>query len=158
MKIIVPDHAYPRIIIDTLAKDKHVIAHKPLGNRVEEVRAVMEAAKAKPGLITHMLAWSAVQNRYETVKKWIDDGVIGTLKEIHNWSFRPVWQQWQTYFSDRPEIPEGFDWELWLGAWPDRPYHPNYTHTTYRGWYDFGAGSIADMGIYSLWPLFTTLG
>ena len=41
---------------------------------------------------------------------------------------------------------------------PDRPYHPNYTHAVFRGWYDFGAGSIADMGHYSLWPLFLQLG
>lgn len=158
VKIVVPDHAYPSIIINSLRKNKHIIAHKPLGNRIHEVRAVIEAAKEKPGLVTHMLAWSPISDRYEMVKKWIDDGVIGTLREIHNWSFRPVWQQWQTYFTDRPEIPEGFDWDLWLGAWPNQPYHPNYTHTLYRGWYDFGAGSIADMGIYSLWPLFMAFG
>ena len=158
VKVIVPDHAYPPIIINSLRKNKHIIAHKPLGNRIYEVRAVIDAAREKPGLVTHMLAWSPINDRYETVKKWIDDGVIGTLKEIHNWSYRPVWQQWQTYFTDRPEIPEGFDWDLWLGAWPNRPYHPNYTHTLYRGWYDFGAGSIADMGIYSLWPLFMAFG
>lgn len=158
VKIVVPDHAYPPIILKALEKNKHVISHKPLGNRVHETRAIFEAVKSKPNLITHMLAWSAIHDRYQTVKKWIDDGVIGNLKEIHNWSYRPVWQQWQTTFKVRPEIPEGFDWDLWLGAWPDRPYHPNYTHTVYRGWYDFGAGSIADMGIYSLWPLFTTLG
>ena len=158
VKIIVPDHAYPPIIINSLKKNKHVIAHKPLGNRIYETRAVFNAAKENPHLTTHMLAWSPIHDRYETVNKWIDDGVIGTLKEVHNWSFRPVWQQWQTYFAERPEIPKGFDWDLWLGAWPDRPYHPNYTHTVYRGWYDFGAGSIADMGIYSLWPLFTTFG
>jgi hypothetical protein len=47
---------------------------------------------------------------------------------------------------------------LWLGPVPDRPYHPNYTHNVFRGWYDFGGGSIADMGHYSLFPLFVTLG
>ena len=46
----------------------------------------------------------------------------------------------------------------WLGPVPDRPYHPNYTHNVFRGWYDFGGGSIADMGHYSLFPLFSTLG
>lgn len=158
VKIIVPDHAYPPLILGALKKDKHVIMHKPLGNRVYETRAVIGAAREKPELTTHMLAWSDIHERYQTVKKWIDDGVIGNLKEIHNWSYRPVWQQWQSYFTERPEVPGGFDWDLWLGAWPDRPYHPNYTHTVYRGWYDFGAGSIADMGIYSLWPLFTTFG
>ncbi|MBN1337724.1 MAG: Gfo/Idh/MocA family oxidoreductase [Bacteroidales bacterium] len=158
VKIIVPDHAYPPLILGALNKNKHVIMHKPLGNRVHETRAVISAAREKPDLTTHMLAWSDIHYNYETVKKWIADGVIGTLREIHNWSFRPVWQQWQGYFAERPEVPKGFDWDLWLGAWPDRPYHPHYTHTLYRGWYDFGAGSIADMGIYSLWPLFTTFG
>jgi hypothetical protein len=39
----------------------------------------------------------------------------------------------------------------------DRPYHPNYTHAVFRGWYEFGGGSIADMGHYSLWPIFQLL-
>jgi hypothetical protein len=51
-------------------------------------------------------------------------------------------------------VPKGFDWSLWLGPVPDRPYHPNFTHAVFRGWYDFGGGSIADMGHYSLFPLF----
>src|SRR5262249_1142319 len=58
--------------------------------------------------------------------------------------------------APRP-LPEGFDWTLWLGPSRDRPYHPNYTHTNFRGWYEFGAGSIADMGHYSLWPIFQLL-
>jgi hypothetical protein len=92
------------------------------------------------------------------VKQWIAAGRIGKLREIHNWSNRPVWPQWTSNPTDTPPIPEGFDWQLWLGPVPDRPYHPNYTHNVFRGWYDFGAGSIADMGHYSLWPLFLTLG
>jgi hypothetical protein len=45
-----------------------------------------------------------------------------------------------------------------LGPVPDRDYHPNYTHAVFRGWYDFGGGAVADMGHYSLWPLFLTFG
>ena len=88
----------------------------------------------------------------------LKDGAIGTLKEIHNWSNRPVWPQWTANPPDTPPIPDGFNWDLWLGPVPDRPYHPNYTNAVFRGWYDFGGGSIADMGHYSLWPLFLTLG
>jgi hypothetical protein len=54
-------------------------------------------------------------------------------------------------------VPAGFDWNLWLGPSLDRNYHPNYTHTNFRGWYEFGGGSIADMGHYSLWPIFQLL-
>jgi len=37
------------------------------------------------------------------------------------------------------------------------PYSPHYTNAVFRGWYDFGGGSIADMGHYSLWVVFRTL-
>lgn len=157
VKIVVPDHLYPTLAIAAMKKGKHVMMHKPVGNRVYETRKTIETARNNPGLTTHLLAWSG-NERHKLIKKWIDDGVIGNLREIHNWSYRPVWQQWQAYFADRPEVPKDFDWNLWLGPWPNRPYHPNYTHTVYRGWYDFGAGSVADMGIYSLWPVFTTFG
>lgn len=69
-----------------------------------------------------------------------------------------MWPQWQSEPADKPPVPDGLNWDLWLGPVPDRPYHPNYTHAVFRGWYDFGAGSIADMGHYSLFPLFLKLG
>jgi hypothetical protein len=92
------------------------------------------------------------------MKAWMDAGLIGDLQEIHNWSYRPVWQQWTSRPTASQPIPEGFNWQLWLGPVPDMPYHKQYTHNVFRGWYEFGGGSIADMGHYSLFPLFETLG
>ncbi|HWQ93307.1 MAG TPA: gfo/Idh/MocA family oxidoreductase, partial [Clostridia bacterium] len=86
--------------------------------------------------------------------KWLEAGAIGTLREIHNWSSRPVWPQYPTLPTDRPPVPPDFDWQLWLGPSLDRPYHPHYTHALFRGWYEFGGGALADMGHYSLWPIF----
>ena len=51
-------------------------------------------------------------------------------------------------------MPKDFDWDLWLGPSMPRAYHPHYTHAVFRGWYEFGGGAIADMGHYSLWPVF----
>jgi hypothetical protein len=93
----------------------------------------------------------------DQVLGWIRDGSIGTLREIHNWTNRPVWPQYRTIPTDTPAVPEGFDWDLWLGPERERPYHPNYTHMVFRGWYDFGGGSMADMGHYSLWTVFRAL-
>ena len=87
----------------------------------------------------------------------IDDGAIGPLREVHNWTDRPFWPQALALPADRPPVPPGFDWGLWLGPERDRPYHPSYTHALFRGWYDFGGGSVADMGNYSLWPIFMAL-
>ena len=156
IKIMTPDHLHARIAIDAMQKGKHVITHKPIANRMHEARKTIETAE-KTEVITHLLAWS---DRPEPalIKQWIDDGVIGELKEIHNWSFRPVWPQWTSIPTEKPPVPKGFNWDLWLGPVPDRSYHPNYTHNVFRGWYEFGGGSIADMGHYSLFPLFRALG
>ncbi len=156
IKIMTPDHLHAAVAVASMNKGKHVVTHKPVANRIKEWRVTYDTAR-KTGLSTHLLAWSR-QPGCTVIKKMIDDGMIGTLKEIHNWSNRPVWPQWQENPTDTPPIPAGFDWQLWLGPVPDRPYHPNYTHAVFRGWYDFGAGSIADMGHYSLFPLFLTLG
>ena len=156
LKIMTPDHLHATISIAAMKKGKHVVIHKPIANRVYEARLTIETAR-KTGVSTHLLAWSS-RSGYGLVRDWIRDGAIGTLREVHNWSNRPVWPQWTSNPTETPPIPRGLDWDLWLGPVPDRPYHPNYTHAVFRGWYDFGGGSVADMGTYSLWPLFMTFG
>ncbi|MDH5608667.1 MAG: Gfo/Idh/MocA family oxidoreductase [Cyclobacteriaceae bacterium] len=156
VKVMTPDHLHATISVAAMKKGKHVVIHKPIANRMNEAKLTMETARTT-GARTHLLAWSQ-RSGNALVKKWIQEGAIGTLKEIHNWSNRPVWQQWTSNPTETVPIPRDFDWDLWLGPVPERPYHPNYTHAVFRGWYDFGGGSIADMGHYSLWPLFMSLG
>jgi predicted dehydrogenase len=156
VKIMTPDHLHATVAITAMKKGKHVITHKPIANRMSEGRLTIETAR-KTKVITHLLAWSDIPE-YDIILRWINNGAIGKLKEIHNWSYRPVWPQWTSNPLDTPPVPDGFNWDLWLGPVPDRPYHPNYTHNVFRGWYDFGGGSIADMGHYSLFPLFRAFG
>lgn len=155
VKIMTPDHTHAAIAMAALKKGLNVIVHKPLANRVLEARAVIEAARSGK-IATHFMPASEGANQKQALEM-IRNGAIGTLREIHNWSMRPMWPQFPTPPADTPPIPAGFDWTLWLGPSRDRPYHPNYTHTNFRGWYEFGAGSIADMGHYSLWPIFQLL-
>lgn len=156
VKVMTPDHTHASIAIAAMNNGIHVVTHKPISNRLLEGRKVIEKAKSS-GVITHLLAWSD-RPEYRQIKAWLDEGLIGELKEIHNWSYRPVWQQWTKRPTGVETIPEGFNWDLWLGPVPDMDYHKNYTHNVFRGWYDFGGGSVADMGHYSLFPLFETLG
>ena len=156
IKIMTPDHHHAYLAIASMKKKKHVITHKPIANRMSEGKLAIETAK-KSKVKTFLLAWSE-RPEYELILKWINEGMIGELKEIHNWSYRPVWEQWPSRPKDTPPIPKGFNWDLWLGPVPDMPYHPHYTHNVFRGWYDFGGGSVADMGHYSLFPLFRTFG
>jgi len=155
VKVMTPDHTHATISIAALKKGKNVIVHKPLANRLLEARAVIRTARATK-IATHFLPASDGGGPKPALEM-IKNGAVGTLREIHNWSSRPMWPQFPTLPADRPPVPPDFDWALWLGPSLDRPYHPNYTHTNFRGWYEFGGGSIADMGHYSLWPIFQHL-
>jgi hypothetical protein len=155
VKIMTPDHLHGVISIAAMKKGKHVIVHKPLANRLKEARLVIETAR-RTGVATYFSPWDANGSMVQ-VMQWIKDGAIGRLREVHNWSNRPVWPQYATIPTDTPPVPRGFDWDLWLGPEAERPYHPNYTHMVFRGWYDFGGGSMADMGHYSLWTVFNAL-
>jgi hypothetical protein len=155
VKVMTPDHTHAVISIAALKKGMNVIVHKPLANRLLEARAVIEIARTKK-IATHFLPASEGASQKSAVEM-IKEDAIGALREIHNWSLRPMWPQFPTLPTDTPPVPADFDWKLWLGPSLDRPYHPNYTHTNFRGWFEFGGGSIADMGHYSLWPIFQFL-
>lgn len=155
VKVMTPDHLHATVSIAAMKKGKHVLMHKPLANRLDEGRRVIETAR-QTKVATHLLAYGSGTGN-GLIAQRIKQGVIGPLREVHNWTNRPVWPQYTEIPTDRPPVPRGLDWDLWLGPALDRPYHPHYTHTVFRGWYDFGGGSMADMGIYSLWPVFTAL-
>jgi hypothetical protein len=153
---ITPDHQHGSINISALRKGKAVIAHKPVAHTVAEVRRSLEVAREKQAM-THLLAYSNTPDRH-SLAAWIKAGAIGHVREVHNWTNRPFWPQgWQEYYASGPAVPAGFNWELWQGPEPDRPYHPDYTFTLYRGWYAYGAGCLGDMGFYSLWQPYRIL-
>jgi hypothetical protein len=155
VKIMTPDHLHGIFAMAALKRNKHVLMHKPLSNRLLEGKKLIAMARSSKN-ITHLIPWDS-NGSMETVMGWINDGSIGTLTEVHNWTNRPVWPQYPTLPVETPPVPNGLDWNLWLGPEADRPYSPNYTNMVFRGWYDFGGGSMADMGHYSLWTVFNAL-
>jgi len=155
VKIMTPDHLHGVVSIACIKRGKHVIMHKPIANRLQEARLVIDTAREK-GVATHFMPWDS-NGSMDQVMAWINGGAIGALREIHNWTNRPVWPQYTSLPTAAPPVPEGFDWDLWLGPEADRPYSPDYTHMVFRSWYDFGGGCMADMGHYSLWTVFNAL-
>lgn len=155
VKIMTPDHLHGVLAIAAIKKGKHVLMHKPVSNRLIEGKKVIEAARNSK-VITHLVPWDS-NGSMDTVMTWINGGAIGTLTEIHNWTNRPVWPQYPELPTNKPPVPEGFDWDLWLGPEASRDYSPDYTNMVFRGWYDFGGGCMADMGHYSLWTVFNAL-
>jgi hypothetical protein len=59
--------------------------------------------------------------------------------------------------SNEQTPPPGMNWDLWLGAAPEIPYHPAYHPFAWRGWIDFGVGAIGDMGAHLIDQPYTAL-
>lgn len=139
------DHTHAVAALTAIRSGKHVFCESPLTHTVSEARLITQAARE------HKVA-TQMSNQLHNVEgtrqavEWIQAGVIGTVGEIFCWSDRPTWLQGLTRPSETPPIPPHFDWDLWLGPAPERPYNPSYQPLNWRGWWDFGNGALGDMG------------
>jgi predicted dehydrogenase len=104
-----------------------------------------------------MSVQSCCSDESQTAAEWLQAGAVGTVREIHVWSDRPVWPQGIARPKDTPPVPSTLDWDVWLGPAPERPYHPVYHPFDFRGWYDFGTGALGDMACHSFHAFFPVL-
>ncbi|MEX2639482.1 MAG: Gfo/Idh/MocA family oxidoreductase [Balneolales bacterium] len=148
--VMTPDHLHATIATAAMKKNLMVGSHKPIGNFMKETRITCETAQ-ETGMPTQLFAFRDQEENHH-IHEWIHQGVIGKVYELHRWTNRPMWPQGTPYLPENtPPVPDGFDWDLWLGPSLPRTYSPDYTHTVFRGWHEFGGGCLADMGYYGLW-------
>lgn len=153
--VMTPDHLHGTIALAAMRAGRHVITHKPIANVLAEAQLVIKTARAT-GAATHLFC-AAGQTETARLAEWLDAGAIGPVREVHNWSTRPFWPQGMATLPTEAPVPDGLDWDLWLGPLPPRPYSPHYTNAVFRGWYDFGTGALGDMGHYSFYQIFELL-
>ena len=160
--VATPDHNHAVITMMAMKMGKHVYCQKPLTHTVYEARAITEAAR-KYKVQTQMGNQGRSSDEIRKLKEWIDDGAIGPVRELYAWTDRPIGgNAWDTFAvkaksKEKPPIPDGLDWDLWLGPAKYRDYHPDYHPLTWRAWIDFGTGSMGDMGCHILDPAFYAL-
>jgi predicted dehydrogenase len=78
----------------------------------------------------------------------IQAGVIGRVSEVHAWTNRPIWPQGIAEWPKGVPVPKGLDWEQWIGPAPFHEYSPQIAPFNWRGYWDFGAGALGDMGCH----------
>lgn len=145
--ITTPDHCHAVAAIAAMKLGKHVYCEKPLTHSIWEAREMQRIAREKR-VATQMGNSGHAGESPRIVKEWVAAGVIGAVKEVHSWSNRPIWPQGIERPADSPPIPQGLDWDLWIGPAPMRAYHPAYHPFKWRGWCDFGTGALGDMGCH----------
>lgn len=157
VSVSTPDHMHAPIALAAMSLGKHVYCQKPIAHDLRECRAMARVA-AKQGVVTQMGTQIHSHGAYRTAVATLRSGVIGKVKEAHLW----VSKSWGGPAAGRPtgtgEIPGHLDWDLWLGGAPERPYAGGYHPASWRGWKDFGCGTLGDMGCHIFDPVFGALG
>ena len=156
--VATPDHTHAMIALAAIRAGKHVYVQKPMTHSVYEARVLTEAAREHK-VATQMGNQGHSGDGTRLVCEWIAAGAIGTVREVQAWTNRPVWPQGVEVErpKETPAVPAGLDWDRWLGPAPYRPYHPTYVPGTWRAWWDFGTGSLGDLGCHILDAAFWAL-
>jgi predicted dehydrogenase len=152
--VATPDNIHAVATMMAIKMGKHVYCEKPLAHDVFEVRKVTEAAR-KHNVMTQMGIQIHAGNTVKLVVEIIKSGMIGKVRRVDIWSNK----NWGggTRPKETPAVPETLDWNLWLGPAPWRPYHPAYLPGNWRRWWDFGTGTLGDMGCHIIDPVFWAL-
>lgn len=143
--VATPDHTHAIATLAALRSGRHVFCEKPLTHTVQEARLVAETA-AKMKRVTQMGTQIHAENNYRRVVELVESNAIGPVKEVHVWCEKS-WGGLDRP-TDTPPVPEKLDYDLWLGPAPYRPFHKAYVPYHWRGWWDFGGGTLADMGCH----------
>jgi hypothetical protein len=160
-----------------LTHGKHVYCEKPLTHNVWEARLIRETAARYPKLSTQMGNQGHASPSRRTIREILGTGVIGPVREVHVWADR-AWGLQDAASAGKFDKPHGFyngiqivdrfketmpipatnHFDLWLGPAPERPFHETYfPGPRWYRWWDFGNGTMSDLGSHDNDVPFTVL-
>jgi predicted dehydrogenase len=140
-----PDHWHCLITVACLEAGKDVYVEKPMANTIEECNIMVRAAKAHKQIVQ-----VGQQQRsgfiFKKAMELIKTGKIGTLRKIN------IWANFEygvgPLIVPDSKIPDGLDYEMWLGPAPERPFNQNRFHGSWRHFWDYGGGLASDWGVH----------
>jgi predicted dehydrogenase len=165
--ICTPPHWHGLISIAAAQAGKDIWCEKPMTHTLAEGRRVVEVVR-RHGRIFRINTWFRFQSNFygfgstvKPIKKLVASGLLGWPVRVnisaatgfdwkYGWSGKP-------YLPPQP-VPPHLDYDFWLGPAPYKPYHPHRVHATFRGYWDYDAGGVGDMGQHYLDPVQYILG
>jgi predicted dehydrogenase len=146
--IATPDHwhAIPTVLACQSGKDVYV--EKPLAHNIREGRAMVDAARRYNRIVQ-----TGTQHRsaphYREVQQIIQSGELGEVSYVRVWNYSNM----SPYGIGRVQnsrVPEGLDWDFYLGPAPLVPFNSNRFLRNFRWFWDYAGGSITDFGNHRL--------
>ena len=153
-----PDHVHAIQALAAMDLGIHVYVQKPLTHNIREARMLTEKARENK-IVSQMGNQGASNTGMIQAQEWFNKGLIGEVDEVFVWTNRPVWPQGiPVPKSTGSPVPEGLNWDLWLGPAPKIDYTDAYHPFNWRGWWAYGTGALGDMGCHLIDVPFRVLG
>jgi len=154
--VATPDHWHAKITTDALAAGKDVYCEKPMVQKIEDGKRVIEAAK-KSGKIFQMGSQYASAHAFQKIRKLLSSGAIGELNMVEAWLDRnSALGAWQ-YSIPSDATPQNVDWDRFLGSAPKRPFEPIRLFR-WRNYRDYGTAAAGDLYVHLFTGLHTATG
>jgi predicted dehydrogenase len=143
-----PDHNHAPASLMAMRLGKHCFCQKPMTHSIAEARMMAQVAAEKK-VATQMGNQGTAGTGLRKAAAMIKAGALGTIKEVHVWTNRPIWAQGDARPAAK-EVPANLKWDLWLGPAKEREYGEGYHPFAWRGFWDFGTGALGDMACHTM--------
>ena len=160
--ISTPDHWHAYMTIEACKAGKDVFVEKPASVYVEEGQKMVQAAR-KYNRVVQAGTMQRSGGYFKKAAEIIQSGMIGEVTFCHTWQAGAVRKQGWGRPADGP-VPEGLDWEMWLGPAPKVPFNLNRwgvgvtTFPTFRYFWDYAGGAMTDWGVHLIDPVHQCFG
>lgn len=142
-----PDHMHFLPTYMAIMMGKHVYVQKPLTQTVGEARELLRLARLN-GVCTQMGNQGHAGEGIRLVREWFNAGLLGEVREVKIWTNRPVWPQGMQEWPAAEAVPEGMNFDAFLGRAPERTFSSKIHPFNWRGLQDYGCGALGDMACH----------
>lgn len=143
-----PDHWHAPLCKAFMKAGKHVYCEKPLTHSVAEARELRQLSRTA-NVVTQMGNQGSASESLRRCTEIIQAGALGQIREMYEWGIGVTANEGSAEGED--PIPEGFNWDLWVGPSTLRPFKKDVYHPfRWRSWFDFGNGGMADFCCHTI--------
>ncbi|MCY2952215.1 MAG: Gfo/Idh/MocA family oxidoreductase [Planctomycetota bacterium] len=137
-----PDHWHALVTVEALRNGKDVYCEKPETLTIREGRIMIETARRYGRVFSG--GSQRVWEDYNWYHRMVRGGAIGDVLE----AWVNVGGASDEMLRPAQTVPDGMDWDRWLGPAPWRPYNKDYHPFNWRGCRDFSGGNMTDWGAH----------
>lgn len=140
-----PDHWHCLQLIDAIDAGKDAYCEKPIANSIHECRAMLRKVRSSNQMV-QIGQWQRSQPHFVDAIDFVHSGKLGEIRLVKVWAY----QGWMKPVPVVPNslVPEGVDYDMWLGPAMKRPFNPNRFHFNFRWFWDYAGGLMTDWGVH----------